>query len=330
MASFDWLEFLDRYNIEYVSAGRYHVTQGNAGIQCPWCQNDNGFNLHISLDNRGWHCWRGNHKGVTPQRLIQALLKCPYSFADSLVSSSVEALPSDGDFINRLSGLFQPKREEIIRVPDLQLPKEFVPIRNVGPGRMFCSYLHRRGFALVDIPELCDRFGLLRCADNSKWHGRIIFPITLSGKLVTWTGRHIDGSKLRYRSLSVEDEDTPALMPIKNTILWYDRLKKATGTLVVCEGPFDALKIAYLGQAYNVHATCIYGKSMSDEQRDMLEQLEHFDHRIVLLDALAFDHLNPRGAFADLRSIGFVTKPLPPVAKDPGELNRDSFAQLFG
>lgn len=327
--AFDWQSLLDRYNIEYATAGRYHVTAGNVGITCPWCQNDDGFNLHISLDNKGWHCWRGNHRGRAPQPLIQALLKCPYSLADSLVNSSVDLLPSDGDFINRLSSLFQPPRREPVQVSELHLPKSFVPIRPIGSGRMFCSYLHRRGFPIDDIPALCDRFGLLRCADNSKWHGRIIFPITINQKLVTWTGRHIDGSKLRYRSLSLDDEDTPALMTIKSTLLWYDHLKQARGTLVVCEGPFDALKVAYLGQGRDVHATCLYGKSISDEQRAMLEQLEHFEKRIVLLDAMMVDHLNPRGSFADLRSVGFITKPLPLATKDPGELDRASFAQLF-
>jgi hypothetical protein len=327
---FDWQAFLDRYNIEYASAGRYHVTMGNISICCPWCHNDDGFNLHISLEGKGWHCFRvGTHRGRTPQRLIQALIKCPYSLADSLVNSSVESLPSDNDFLERLTNLFQPPRREPIRVSELHIPKGFVPIRNVGSGRMFCSYLHIRGFPVNDIPALCDKFGLLRCADDSKWHGRIIFPITINDKLVNWTGRHIAGNKLRYRSLSVEDEETPAILPINSTLLWYDRLKEARGTLVVCEGPFDALKISYLGHDQDVHATCLYGKSVSDEQRDMLERLEHFEHKIVLLDAMMVDHLNPRGAFADLRSVGFITKPLPLTAKDPGELDRDSFAQLF-
>lgn len=327
---FDWQAFLTRYNIEYASAGRYHITMGNVGVQCPWCYNDTGFNLHISLDNKGWHCWKGDHRGYTPQRLIQALLKCPYSLADSLVNSSADTLPSDSDFIGRLTGLFQPKQEERIELTELKMPKTFEPIRPSGSGRMFCTYMEQRGFYHKDVIDLCNRFGLLKCSDNSRrWHGRIIFPVYINKQLMTWTGRHIGGSVIRYRTLSPSDPDTPAVCGIKKTVLWYDYLKKQRGTLVVCEGPFDALKVAYLGRERDIYATCLFSKSATSEQRDLLLALDNFDRKLLLMDSGVTDVFDPHSNFSLLMDAGFETKFLPIHISDPGDLNNETFGEIF-
>lgn len=324
----DWQVFLTRYNIEYTSASRYHVTTGNVAIQCPWCINDTGFNLHISLNNKGYHCWRCNQRGTTPQRLIQALLKCPFSLADSLVNSSVDLLPSDDNFITRLNQLFVPEREEPVEVTELEFPKSFVPIRNSGSGRMFCTYLAQRGFR-GDLQKLCHRYKLLCCSDNSRWHGRIIFPVTINDRLVTWTGRHIGGSVIRYRTLSPTDPDTPAVCRVKDTILWLDMLRKANGTLVVCEGPFDAFKVNYLGWERNIYATCLFGKSATTKQYELLASLENFSRRILLLDAGVTDHFDPQSNFSLLLAAGFEVMLLPREVPDPGEFTRESFDTVF-
>lgn len=329
---FDWLNFLTHNNIEFVTAGRYHVTAGNCAINCPLCPNDTTYNLHISLNNRGWHCFRSDsHKGLTPQPLIQALLHCPRSYADALVEGSGPQIPADRDFVSALSALFQPERAEPVqpRSP-LQLPASFHPIRPAGSGRMFVSYLERRGFKSDRVHDMFKRYEIVACADGGQWHGRIVFPVTMGGRLVTWTGRHIGGHPMRYLTLSVGDEASPALTPIKETVLWLDRLKKMSGTLVVCEGPFDALKINYLGADFGVHGTCLFGKSMTDTQAELLSGLDNFTRKIVLLDRSMVDHWNPRGRFAALEGAGFEMVFLPQVIADPGEFTERTFDAVFG
>jgi hypothetical protein len=330
--AFDWLSFLTQNNIEFVTAGRFHVTKDNIGINCPLCPNDTTYNLHISLRGSGWHCFRvDSHKSLTPQRLIQAILKCPISYADSLVAGSEVALPGDQDFMSRLSALFEPIREEPVRAAPkgLTLPAGFRPIADIGSGKMFISYLKSRGFPASHVHDLFQRYGIRGCADGGQWHGRIIFPITMNKRLVTWTGRHIGGSPIRYLTLSVSDPETPALQTIKETVLWYDQLKTASGTLVVCEGPFDALKVNHLGADRGVHATCLFGKSITDSQRELLEALDRFERKIVLLDRGMVDHLNPRGRFAVLEGAGFELVFLPQNVKDPGEFTRETFDLVF-
>lgn len=331
---FDWPLFLTQNNIEYITAGRYHVTAGNAAINCPLCPNDQTFNLHISLLGRGWHCFRSDsHKGLTPQPLIQALLKCPKSYADALVAGSEIALPTDRDFLDALSALFQPERRELPQskiVGNLRLPSSFRQIEPVGSGRMFVTYLERRGFSPVHVHDLFERYDIVACSDGGQWHGRILFPVTVRGRLMTWTGRHIGGHPIRYLTLSVNDAATPALCPIKDTILWVDRLRSAHGTLVVCEGPFDALKISYLGADFGVHGTCLFGKTMTEAQADLLSGFDNFERKIVLLDRAMVDHWNPRGRFAALEGAGFEMVFLPQTVADPGEFTRQTFDSIFG
>jgi len=329
---FDWPAFLTQNNIEYVSAGRYHVTKDNIAICCPWCPNDTTYNLHISLVGKGFICFRvDSHRGVAPQQLIQRLLGCPRSYADSLVAGSEIAIPNDRDFFRRLSALFEQPREEPMSTPErLRLPAGFRPIETVGTGIMFCSYLERRGFAIPHIRDLYKRYDIRGCADGGRWHGRVIFPVTSGGRLVSWTGRHIGGNPIRYLTLSVNDPDTPALRTIKDTVLWIDSLKSIRGgTLVVCEGPFDALKVSYLGWERGIHGTCLFGKSLTDSQRDQLQALDGFDRKVVLLDRGMVDHLNPRGRFAALEAAGFEMRFLPQYVKDPGELTRETFDLVF-
>ena len=210
----------------------------------------------MSVHDRAWYCCKNvdGHRVLTPHRLVQALLGCSYIDAEAIVKSDSSFVPNDGDFLNRLQALFAPSatRDPIPIERSLKVPYEFRPVEDVGKGRMFVSYLEKRGFDYEDIPRLVTDYQLRYCVSDSFLRGqyanRLIFLITIDQQLVSWTGRHIGSSRLRYNSLSTEDAELPARLSLKNTVLWYDRLRQINdGTLVVCEGPFDALKVNYLG-----------------------------------------------------------------------------------
>jgi hypothetical protein len=337
--SFDWPQFLTHHNIPYITTGK--VGHNDIGCQCPFCGNaDTGYNMSISLVNRGWYCWRqpDGHRGKTPHRLIQALIGCSYTDAEALVTKGTSFIPNDGDMLDRLHAMFAPHTPQSAPTTPqpLTLPKEFRPIADYGKGRMFVSYLEKRGFTLTDIPELVSKYRLHYCASESFMYGaynnRLIFPIEIGGQLVSWTGRHIGRSSLRYNSLSTEGEPAASLT-LKHTVLWYDNLCQVdSGTLMVCEGPFDALKVNYLGNSQGVYATCVYGSTISDVQQDLLESLSQFSNRIILLDgeaAIRYE-CNFKGGIGYLESLGFTTRILPDTIKDPGEFTRSTFAELFG
>jgi hypothetical protein len=336
--AFDWPQFLTQHNISYITTGK--VGRNDLGCQCPFCGNaDTGYNMSISLIGRGWYCWRqpDGHKGTTPHRLIQALLGCSYLDAEAIVSSDARFIPNDGDFLNRLTALFNTTNPVVQPRLTLKVPEEFRPITNIGMGRMFVSYLEKRGFDYTDIPKLVKDFQLRYCVSdaflNGAYSNRLIFLITIEHNLVSWTGRHIGSSRLRYNSLSTEDQLLPARLSLKETVLWYDWLHQLdTGTLIVSEGPFDALKLNYLGNPKSIYATCIYGSTISDAQLDLLESLNQFKTKYLLLDAEAGIRYecNFNGWIGPLEARGFQTRILPNTIKDPGELNHQSFSQIFG
>jgi hypothetical protein len=336
--TFDWPNFLTQHNIPYITTGK--VGRDDIGCQCPFCGNaDSGYNMSISLLDRGWYCWRqpDGHRGKTPHRLIQALLGCSFLDAESIVKSGASFLPNDADFIGRLTALFEPSLSKPVQVrPPLKVPEDFHIIEDIGKGRMFVSYLEKRGFELDDIPYLVKHFNLRYCVSNfldGAYTNRLIFLITMEHQLVSWTGRHIGRSRLRYNSLSVENPTSPARLSLKDTVLWYDWLRQVDGgTLVVNEGPFDSLKLNYLGNPHGIYATCVYGSTISDIQLDLLTSLNQFKNKLILLDAEAAIRYecNFHGLIGPLEGLGFRTLVLPDTVKDPGELNTLSFTQIFG
>jgi hypothetical protein len=259
-------------------------------------------------------------------------LGCSYPDAEAIVSGDSLVSPDEANFDGMLAALVGTAIKEKIRHRELKLLPEFRQIRDAGSTRMFANYLRRRGFD--DPMRAAEEYGLLCCIEG-RYAGRIIFPIEMGGELVTWTGRHIGSSDLRYMSLSVEeDQIPPARMTIKNTLLWYDWLAKLPEDvkLVVCEGPFDALKINYLATEYPVYGTCVYGKDVSDVQVDLLCSLP-FTDKVLMFDRETISEnlsLGARGNITKLNSLGFRFAYPPPGVKDPGALDIDSFSILFG
>src|SRR6202040_650598 len=107
---------------------------------------------------------------------------------------------------------------------------------------------------------------------------RVVIPVFLNKRLVTWTGRSIAPSEeLRYRSLSTDPEKANglpvALENIKHTLFDYDSLKEGGRVLAVAEGPLDAMRLGFLGERYGIKATCLFGKSLHPMQLDLLHEI---------------------------------------------------------
>src|SRR5215471_11588758 len=126
---FDWQRFLDGHQIDYAEYGRYHITRGYIGINCPFCGDDDGYNLGISLRNGFWHCWRepvrGSHSGRAPYRLIERLLGVNRDAARALVQAGDTINANDRttlDDINRMLGKATPVSNTPIA---LKFPDEY-------------------------------------------------------------------------------------------------------------------------------------------------------------------------------------------------------------
>lgn len=334
---FDWMQFLDRYGVEYVTSG-HNARRGNIGVRCPFCADDPSHHMGISTTGRGWCCWRNPsaHSGKSPVRLVAALVGCTYEEARVLVSSdSVSFAKSDDSFsddvMRRLGVVMSAPRYHNSELRPLD---EFVPVEYRGMCRLLVyPYLKNRGYDRDDADWLADRYQLM-FAPRGKFAYRIIVPIVVGRRLVNWTGRTVArGEDLRYKSLSSDPEKAAAQylpvapMNIKDTLFDFDGASRGGEILVLTEGPFDAMRVGFLGEDYGVRGTCLYSKSVTPAQIDLLAKIvDRYDRVVSLLD---------RGAEHDLFGelpdyLGVTPLRLPGGFKDPAELTRESFVRLLG
>lgn len=298
---FAWQPFLEQRGIEYVERGP-SVTKGNIAIHCPFCgAADPSTHMSLSLVNAYWRCWRDStHAGRSPVRLIQKLTSCTWTEARELAGEGVD-MPVQvdlGDLRNRLNK--KPDR----RPQRLQMPGEFFSLvhepRTTAKQRML-NYLEDRGFA--HPVRLARAYDLRGCLVGEYAH-RIIVPIYRDGDLYGWTGRTTARSELRYRTHG-ETRD----------LLWEPpRVAEGGKLLLVCEGPFDALKLDCYGRERGVRAVALLGVDPSTGKLARLAALAARYEGLALAEERGAE-LASRALLARLAAFRAVLAPLPP----PGE-----------
>lgn len=315
---FDWLGLLDSNGIEYRVTGREQVS-----ITCPFCLDDPSMHMSINIEGLGWRCWRqpAEHFGKNPNRLIAALLNIDRAQAAEITGSNT-FVPSN--FLERTLKALRPPPPP--QPKPLTLPDEFQPLSPSVLCRPYVNYLAKRGFSLDEIYAF-HKYGIYYCKHGA-YHGRIIFTVNMNKQLMTWTGRTVSTTNdLRYLTLSpsiekAEREGTnPALGAITDYVLWHDHLKRADAdTLILCEGPFDALKVRRLGRKEGIVATCLFTSRATPQQADLLmEVFPRFKRRYLILDRNTLPLATRVLQNFDYNRVKLLT--LPDGVKDPGELS---------
>jgi hypothetical protein len=336
---FDWTQFFARHRIEVKTSGS-NVSKNNVAIHCPFCgSRDHSQHMSVNLDNRGWRCFLNprQHKGKNPARLVQELLHISAGEANRIVGNKT-FVPDD--FASRVKRMLVKEEAESIVRKSLLVPEEFKKFRGLSSSRAYeNSLVYERGFNRDDIPAIADRYDLRYCV-RGRFAGRIIFLIYQDEKLTSWTGRSIsERTNLRYMALSPDEDKEKqaqglqwqeAHAPISHHLLWFDDLMHSKAhTLVLCEGPFDALKINVLGRRMGIVATCFFTAQPTDPQIELLHQVvPRFERTILLLDAKTF--LTTLRVTRELSSLGVERGGLPQGfrLKDPGEFTEKSFSQF--
>lgn len=329
--SFDWIDFFERYGVEYVTQSP-NIGRGEVGIKCPFCgPADPSQHMSINLEGRGWMCRRARgdprHRGRSPVRLIRALTGCSAREAARLVGAPV--LDGDASILDQVEALLGVREEEAPAPPrEMREPREFRPFGDKPSARRFARYMRGRGFPESFLREMAPA-GLRYCT-LGPFAERVIFLVHQEGRLVNWTGRAISpGARRRYQAHTPDPELAerwglePAALSIERCLLWYDELLAGGDLLEVVEGPMDALKLRMLGRS----ATCLFTSAVSDAQLDLLRELApRFERRAVLLDRGA--EVEALTAAGRLAALGFSVEWLPPGASDPGELTRDLVREI--
>jgi hypothetical protein len=277
----------------------------------------------------GWRCFRRPeaHRGGKPAGLVAQLLGISYEAAAALAGQNVH-IPND--VLGTVKGLLGPKK--IIAPDKLIMPDEFKPFDGQRSSSRFVDYLLGRDFTEKQIGRLTKQYGL-RYATSGKMKGRIVFPVTYKGDLVSWTGRTIYSNEdLRYRTLSTdaEKDNPPAWGPINDYLLFHDQLEKNDwdcDTLILCEGPFDALKVSVLGRPYGIDATCFFTAAPTDAQiYKLFELVSLYRKRYLMLDAGTLATAL-RTQF-DMQTLQCGVLTLPKTIKDPGLLSRRQLLKI--
>lgn len=325
MSSFNWITFFEQYRIPYVQEGA-NVARGNVNIRCPLCVDDPSEHMGVNLHGRGWGCWRNKtHSGRSPARLISLLLNCSHEQAQLIVGSD-HHIPVD--FLAQVRKHFEEHTLDTKR-KSLVMPDNFKAFTGLPSSRPYEKYLKRRGYSTRMVHRMTSDYDLRYCTSGS-FKGRVIFPIYHKKKLVSWTGRTIYQNKLpRYKVLSPDPEKAaengyePAVAADTEYLLWYDKLirnKNGDHTLVLTEGPFDALRVRVLGRNAGITATCFFTAQPSLRQIELLHKVvPAYKHCYLLLDAGAT--IAMLQSLPQLSSLGVVARNLPQTIKDPGELS---------
>lgn len=329
MRPFDWLPLLREHRIPYVQSGP-NVKRGETNIKCPFCGSaDPSHHMGLNPDTGWWSCWRNRaqHSGKSPVRLIMALLGVPYHRARELAGLGEGYVDPEG-FDALAARLLRQEgmtgRPAEVRRRRLFMDEAFVPISPRGRARIAYEYLRdERGFngrsaAGDDVAVLCALYGLRMGVDD--FHHRVVLPYVMNRELVTWTGRAIGHSALRYKDLSIDE----SILPPKETLFNHDAMYDTTARiLLVLEGPFDALKADFYGEPYGVRAVAMSTNSLTDAQAYLLQDAWHFERVFFGLDNKtgfgAVDSMRIKQMVAFLGD-RFSTESMPYGAGDAGEL----------
>jgi len=312
---FDWQAFCDEYGINYVTTGS-NVARGNINIECPFCRSDPSQHMGLHLHSSQWACWRDEtHRGASPVRLISALLKCGRTEAAEIaMGAGVVKTEAVGSLKQRVSKLGHTEtKKKRTKLEAVEYPDNFRKIRNKGVGKLFFRYLRHRGIG-KDTAKAADTFGLRYCV-SGQWAYRIIMPLTVpSGERIGWMGRSVSTSAgMRYLAYPEGRQPKCGLFAAD-----YAASVRRLDLLIVCEGPFDALKVNRYA-ACNVAAVSVQTTSATSEQLGHLRALASRAGACAVL----FD----RGAYtASVRLcgdlVGCRARPVPlEVVDDPAELD---------
>lgn len=324
----DWESFFNDHHIDYVTRGS-NVKRGNVNIACPLCGDDPSHHMGVSLEGKGWGCWRSaNHAGKKPQNLIRALLGCSYNQAKLITQQYSQADPESlSEALEALQARDRPDKRPDKR-GKLKMPAEFRDVTKSGSTARFYNYLKRRGYKRP--MELCELYNL-KCATTGKWKDRIIIPIYMDGELVSWTSRAIikPVNAPRYLALS---EDQGGLINVFDALYNWDELKEGGDLLLVVEGPFDAINVDYrlldIEDNVKVGVTCTFGTSMSDEQAFMIASVvKKFRKGVLLYDTGATEAIFRAKELLSHTKMecGF----LPDDVDDPGDMSSSQVSALI-
>jgi hypothetical protein len=329
--NFSWQKFCDLHRISYVEKGP-NTARGHISVKCPMCRDDPSEHMGLKLDlkNPKWGCLRNaDHRGANPVYLIAELLHVSRQYALSLVDMQ---RPELDEFASAVESLTAAAPEPKAAGPPwwearaLEMPKKFSSIDAQGEyAKQYQKYLEGRGF---DSPTRKGPMFDLRYSLSGQYKYRVILPFYHLDQLVGWTGRSISSyASLRY----LTHPSPPALTNPGSYVLNQDEVEKGGGTLLMVEGPFDALKVMWYREGAPVTVSCWFGKPKTGQLMLVAQAIRRFERCSIMLDSTA--QAEAFGHALHLQEIsGKSVRVLSPAefgVGDPGEMSKQKVQELL-
>jgi hypothetical protein len=231
----DWRRLFTSLGIQWRDRGP-NTRSGNVNIRCPFCNADPSFHLAVSEEIEAFICYRDSrHAGRSFIRLLMALRN------------------SRAQAISLLNG--HPGRAQAPVAPiEVRVQSRTDRLWNSFEGahsQPFARYLQeQRGFA--NPYRVIERYDL-RSSNQGAWARRLLLPFRdLNNNIETWVGRAIDDARTPKYKMELSANPGAVYVP-----------RKMRATVILCEGPLDALKVAVATEDMDVSSIATAGKNVN-------------------------------------------------------------------
>jgi hypothetical protein len=268
--------------VPYWTSGK-NVSDGWTSISCPLC-GDRSNHGAFSPDGWGYSCFRcGGHK---VPKVISTLTSWKETKTLLKTYSNVLYIKEEKEYIGVSSVEWPPKN--VIKMPSLH-----------------AEYLHERGYDPKQLRELYD---IQCCYQTGEFKYRIIIPVYLNGRIMTYVGRDItDKAALKYKNLA----ESKSVIPAKQIVYNIDNIHD---TAIICEGIFDAWR-------FGTHGVAMFGLQYTAQQTRALASRLRRAFIVFDTEAQAIEKANELGA--DLALQGVEVEIIGIEQKDPGEMSQE-------
>lgn len=330
LEAFDIATFVRRHGGYKESASKHSLEYL---VTCPACGSDRCRWRHGRSEREGtfakkWVCWGCGRSGNSID-LIAALEKTDVVGAMDIVIDGYVG----GDAITTLKPVqLAPAKAKVEKLPTIPWPQGVDQIANVPMHAKALAYIAGRGLDLATAQQWglgVGRFG--RLADY------IVFPVYMDGGLVYWQGRALwdppppppgldaaqrkAWTKAWVRETQYQKSRNPIDLgshaSAAQALLNFDRARMSPH-VVICEGPFDAIKVGD-------HAIALLGKVA---QQDKIERILRMraQRYTIYLDRGEQERKRAELLANELYQYAPTYIATPPEGYDPGALSRDQNA----
>ena len=291
---FDAVQFCKDYSISYRTEGK-NAANGWVQVDCVFC-GDNGQHLGINMAEGYCNCWKCGHHPLSD--FISGVLQVPYYKSFEIIRQYTKTT---------VQGL-KTRAKPLPSPTDLQFPRYTKELQ-----QNHRNYLIRRKF---DPDKLVKEFGLKGTAHLGDYSFRIIAPIYLNNKMISFQGRDVTGqAELRYKACKKSLE----VLHHKDSLYAID-LARGQKQVLIVEGITDVWR---LGKG----SVSCFGIEFKKKQIKMLAK--YWDTIFVLFDEEEQAQEKAQELAWMISSLGKTVEIITGIDGDPGDMAQENADYLM-